>query len=117
MSKGIIETVGGSLAIAGGVAESLFLGPAGVAVGKFLIEAGAGLVISGIGTMIAGTRDRGFSTAERNPIAPWQVVPGTAEVGGTVVYISSFGTNSVGTPNAWLDMVIVVAAHLSYSVD
>lgn len=86
-------------------------------VAQLLQSAGAGLLLSGIGTMLAGHHDPGFSTAQRNPIAPWQVVCGTAEVGGTVVYISSFGTNSVGTPNAWLDIVVVVAAHLSYSVD
>jgi hypothetical protein len=47
-----------------------------------------------------------------NPIAPWNVVYGRARVGGTTVYLNSFGDS-----DKWLDMVIVLAAHQCLSVD
>ena len=111
MSKGIIETVGGSLLIAAGALASATGVGAGAA--QFLISAGAGLVISGIGTMIAQAKNiKGFATTERNPIAPWEVQVGETRVGGTLVYIAEFGEN-----NRFLDLIIVTAAHLSWSVD
>lgn len=113
MSKGIIETVGGALAITAGVVLDVATAGASTALSAFLIKAGAGLVISGIGTMIAqASKIKGFATTERNPIAPWEVVVGETRVGGTLVYIAEFGQN-----NRFLDLIIVLAAHPSYSVD
>lgn len=109
MSKGIVDTVAGGLLVAVGATAHLLGIPAIAA--PYIIEAGVGLFLSGIGTMLTGNV-RGFATTERDPIAPWQVVLGQSRVGGTLVYVTEFGDN-----NRFLDMVIVLAAHLSFSVD
>src|ERR1017187_5971013 len=104
MSKGIIETIaGGVLIVAGAVFMAL---PGGQALGFFLITAGAGLVLSGIGTLLAKGPLAGFSATTRNPVAPWEVGYGVFPTGGTLVYVNHWGDKQ-----KFLDMVIVVAAH------
>ena len=118
MSKGIIETVAGGLALAAGILIDIgtfgAATPLLVAIAGMLIGAGAGMVMSGIGTMIAGTGSQtGFlASATRNPIAPWEVGYGRCRIGGTIVYIGEFGDK-----NKFLDLVIVVAAHVCDAVD
>lgn len=112
MSKGIIETIGGAALIAGGAFLEVVTFGASTPLTAFMIQAGAGLVLTGIGTMIAGSQVKGFATTTRNPIAPWEVVVGRSRVGGTLVYVAEFGDN-----NKYLDMVVVLAAHNSESID
>lgn len=111
MSKGIFETIAGGVAIAGGIA--LAATGVGAAIAPFLIHAGEGLLLSGIGTLISGQQVKGgFGTTIRQPIEPWQVVIGNDCVGGTLIYVTTFGDN-----DRFLDLHIVLAAHLSLSVD
>ncbi len=109
MSKGLVETVGGVALAAAGVLLLPFTGGASA----YLITAGAGLTLSGIGTLLSGAgAAQGFATTSRNPVAPWNVQYGRGRVGGTVVFINSFGQN-----DKWLDLVIVLASHPCRSVD
>lgn len=96
---GIFKLIAGAAAIAAGV---LFPGPWS----GYLVAAGAGMVLTGVGTMIAGNPVKGFATAVRNSIAPWRVLIGRVRTGGTVVYVHQWGSN-----NQVLDMVIVLASH------
>lgn len=112
MSKGIIETVAGAALIATGIVLEVVTFGASTPLTAMLITAGAGLVLSGIGTMLAKGPVQGFATTTRNPIAPWDVCYGRTRIGGTIVYLAEFGDS-----NKWLDMVIVLAAHSCQSVD
>jgi len=78
----------------------------------FLITAGAGMVISGIGTALQKGPLKGASTASRNPIKAWDIIVGWVKTGGTVVYVSEFDNN-----DKYLDLVFVLAAHVCQSVD
>lgn len=112
MSKGILETVGGAALIAAGIFLEVVTFGASTPLTAMMITAGAGMVLSGIGTMLAKGPVNGFATTTRNPIAPWEVIYGRSRVGGTIVYIAEFGES-----NKFLDMVIVLAAHACQSVD
>ena len=93
---------------------------AGILTGNpMLIIAGAGLVISGIGTLLSQGPLQGTSTATRNPIAPWNVVYGRAKVPGVMIYFGEFGDDGLtGDDNDnWLDLVFVLACHACESVD
>lgn len=109
MSK-FVGIIAGGLEIAAGVV--LALTGVGAAFAPYLIAAGAGQIISGIGTILSSGPVNGFATAVRNPTAPWKVVYGRVRTGGTVVYINTWGDN-----RKMLDMVIVLAAHPCQSVD
>src|SRR5690349_4759457 len=98
----------GGLEIAGGIALDIFSG--GTA-GNFLIMAGIGQVIGGLGTLL-NQPQQGLTAASRNPVAPWNVVYGRAKVGGTIVYI-----NEHGESDKYLDLVFVLACHPCESVD
>lgn len=111
MSKGIVETIAGAALIIGGIAVAIFV-PGGFVIAEAMITAGAGLVLTGVGTMLTKGPLVGVQTATRNPIAPWNIVYGRKRVGGTVLFINSFGDN-----DKYLDMVIVLAAHPCKSVD
>lgn len=108
MSKFVNIVVGGAM-IAAGIALDVFT--AGT-LGNFLITAGAGILLSGLGSLLSGGAQTGLATATRNPIAPWNVVYGRARVGGTIVYIEETGDN-----NKYLHMVFVLACHACQSVD
>ena len=112
MSKGIFESIGGGLLVAVGVATLIVPGLQVLApFAQQLISAGAGLLVTGIGTLLSG-QVHGFATTERNPIEPWEVVVGQSRVGGAAVYVTQFGDN-----DRFLDLVIVLAAHPFESVD
>ena len=81
-------------------------------VAVMLIASGAGMMLAGIGTLIAGDQASGLATATRGSKAPWNICYGRCRVGGTVVYQRTWGTN-----NQMLDMVFVLAAHPCKSVD
>lgn len=109
MSKGIFVTIAGALEIVGGIVAAAF---GMVPLAEFLIVSGAGMLLSGIGTMMQKGPLAGFATATRNPIAPWTVVYGRARVGGTIIYFNSFGKD-----RSFLDLVIVLACHPCEAVD
>jgi hypothetical protein len=70
-----------------------------------LASAGAGMVLSGVGTLLS-QKANGISTTSRNPIAPWQVTYGRSKVGATIVYQEDVASN-----NRILLLVCVVACH------
>ena len=70
-----------------------------------LASAGAGMVLSGVGTLLS-QKANGIATTSRNPIAPWQVIYGRSKVGGTVVYQEEVASN-----NRILLLVICFACH------
>jgi len=112
MSKFLTEAIGAAEIAAGAFAEAAGAGP----LGQFLISAGIGTVMSGIGTMLSPGPMQGLATTVRNPVAPWRVVYGRARVGGTVVYMHMWpGTG--GGSDQMLDLVIVLAAHSCQSID
>lgn len=117
MSKFVGIVIGG-LEIAAGVVVGALTAWTGVGlyVAGLLITAGAGMLLSGIGSLTAGTvltgPQGGVAVASRNPIAPQLVIYGRTLVGGTVIYL-----NEWGNLNKYLDMVIVLAAHPCESVD
>jgi len=49
-----------------------------------LMASGAGMMLSGIGSIIAGNPVRGFNTTTRNSISPWKVAYGSTRAGGTI---------------------------------
>ena len=108
MAKWVKIAVGAAL-IAGTLLSGGALAPA---LASFLISAGTGLVLSGIGSLLSKGPLQGISTATRNPIAPWNVLYGRGKLGGTIVYINQWGSN-----NAWIDLVIVLNCHKSKSLD
>lgn len=110
MSKGVVETIAGAIQIAvGAVLEFI---PGGQAIGTMLIISGAGMVLSGVGTMLSKGPLTGTGSATRNPVGPWNILYGRGKVGGTIVYLSEFDDD-----NKYLDMVCVLASHACQSVD
>lgn len=119
------------------VVAGAILAPIAPPLAPMLISAGAGMALSGLGTMLAGpgTGRDGTTTGSRNPIKPWDVILGQTRVGGTLVYVnfwpppagyspsgpwwSPFGLlpQQFTAPNAFLDLVYVLAAHPCQSVD
>jgi hypothetical protein len=111
--SGLVSTIVGGLEIAAGVLIEVGTLGGGTALAVMLIASGAGMVISGIGSMIAGNGPTtGYVSATRNSIAPWKIQYGEGRVGGTVVYMNEWGLD-----NQMLDMVVVLAAHPCQSVD
>ena len=72
----------GAAEIAAGVVLEFV--PGGQGLGAFLIAAGAGQVIGGIGTLLNQPKG-GLTTASRNPIAPRQMIYGRARIPGVLV--------------------------------
>ncbi|HKD35165.1 MAG TPA: hypothetical protein VKB78_00150, partial [Pirellulales bacterium] len=100
----------GGLEIAAGIAvEVLSLGTNPL--GYYLIGGGVGAIIGNIGTLLTQPGG-GLGQASRNPVMPWNVVYGRAKVGGTIVYINSFGDN-----DKYLDFIFVLASHQCLAVD
>jgi hypothetical protein len=91
MSKGVIETITGAVVLTAGIfLEAVtwgFATPAAVALFNGLIGAGAGMVLSGIGTMVNGGMQPGLTTSVRNPVKPWDIIYGRSSEGGTLTYI------------------------------
>jgi hypothetical protein len=110
---GITQLIEGAAMVAGGVAIDYFTGGAGAPIGNMLIAAGAGQVISGVGSMIeGGPKVSGLATTTRESAAPWPVIVGQARVGGKLIYRNVWGSN-----NQMLDMVILLAHHPCDAVD
>jgi hypothetical protein len=86
MSKGIIDTIIGGVEVAAGILVTIGTLGGGTALGVFLIAAGAGMVFTGVGTLIAGN-NLGVVSASRNPIQPWTIAYGRARVGGTAIVL------------------------------
>lgn len=107
MSKYVSVIIGGAE-----IAAGVLLLASGNPLGTYLISAGSGQVIAGVGTLLAKGPLTGTGGASRNPIAPWNVVYGRAKVGGTIIYVSEFDDN-----NKYLDLVDVLACHVCQSVD
>jgi hypothetical protein len=105
----IIPFVIGGLELAAGIAIEVIT--PGNPAGWYLIAAGAGAIIGGVGTLLSQPQG-GLSAQQRNPVQPWNVVYGRAKVAGTVVYINSFGDS-----DKYLDMVFVLASHPCLSID
>ena len=82
------------------------------AISSMLLGAGAGMVMSGIGSVLTPKPLTGVATATRNPLAAWNVVYGRAKVGGTVIYYEE-----TGTTNVTLHTVLALACHECQSVD
>jgi hypothetical protein len=107
-----VNLIAGSALIGAGLFLEFVTFGASTPLTAFLISAGIGMVITGIGTLLQKGPLAGTSTATRNPIAPWNVVYGRAKVGGTMVYFGYFGENE-----KYLDLVIVLACHPCRNVD
>ena len=107
MSK-FVGTIVGGAEIAAGVLTGIATGWTGVGLvaAEYLIAAGAGTLIAGIGTLLASSGQFASITAQKDPIAPWEINYGRTCHGGVPVYINSWGDN-----DKYLDMVFVVAAH------
>src|ERR1019366_4099562 len=101
--SGWIDEAAGAAMIVGGVVATWFCPP----LAPYLISAGAGMVLSGIGTLIGGMgAGQGIHTLARNPVKSWDVVYGRARVAGTNIYTSEWGDN-----NKYIDIVAVLACH------
>ena len=107
-----VRTIAGAALIGTGLFLEFVTIGASTPLTAFLISSGVGMVLSGIGTMLAKGPMAGTSTASRNAIAPWNVVYGRAKIGGALIYFGEFGDN-----DKYLDMVFVLACHQSKSVD
>jgi hypothetical protein len=103
--------IGLSLLVPGGflAATALLTGPSALA--SVLAAAGAGLVLSGVGTLL-NQKATGIATTSRNAISPWQVIYGRKKVGGTIVY-----QEEVANDNRILLLVVVVACHPCQEVE
>jgi hypothetical protein len=84
MSK-FVSTIIGGIEIAGGVVAGAL---GNWQLGGYLIAAGAGTVISGLGTLLSKGPVQGFATTIRNPTAPWDVIYGRTRTGGRLTQVS-----------------------------
>lgn len=111
MSK-FVTIVIGAAEIAGGILLTVFSGGTLATIGAYLISAGVGTLVAGVGSLFSHGPINGFATTVRNPVAPWRVIYGRARTGGTLVHINQWGDDV-----KMLDLVIVLAAHPCQSVD
>ena len=109
MAKFVPFIIGG-LEIAAGIALD-FLVPGGQIAGYYLIAAGAGSVIAGVGSLL-NQPQKGLAIASQSPVAPWQVGYGRFKSGGTIIYQNESGEN-----DKFLDQVFVLACHPCQGVD
>jgi hypothetical protein len=115
--RGWVQDVIGAAEIVGGIILEMV--PGGQLFGSWLIAAGIGTVMSGIGTLLAGQQVNGYATTVRNPTAPWRYCYGLCRVGGTMVYCNLWPQpgGGAGGNDQMLDIVVVLAAHVCESVD
>ena len=137
MAKFVTLATGAALIGTGLFLEFVTLG-ASTPLTAFLISAGIGMAISGIGTLLTKGALATGSTATRSSVAPWNVVYGRARVGGVLIYFGEFVYNptpwydilldivvpvialiaqGLEAENYWLDMVFVVACHTCDAVE
>jgi len=98
--------------IAGGLLIAASFNPYTAAADPYLFEAGLSLVVSGVGTILAGNPKTGLTTTVRDPVAPWDAIYGEAVTGGVCVYANTWGDN-----DNMLDMVMILACHQCEAVD
>lgn len=109
MSKFVGVIIGVTELVVGIALE--FVAP-GNPLSTYLIIAGIGQTLTGIGTLLSQGPLAGTATLSRNPVAPWNVVYGRQKVGGILVAV-----NEHDDSNKYLDLVIVLACHACKSVD
>lgn len=107
-----VQPVIGAAEIAAGAALVIFTQGAGAAVGKFLISAGIGTTIGGVGNMLQKGPLRGVFGQVADPVASRNVVYGQAHIAPVEIYRAEFGDN-----NKYLDLVFALASHPCQSVD
>ena len=110
--SGITKLIIGGAEIAAGVLIEMGTLGGGTPLAVMLIASGAGMVLTGVGSLLQGNPVKGFATATRNSIAPWRTCYGRVRTGGSVVYMHTWGKN-----DEVMDLVIVLAAHPCQSVD
>ncbi|HUA84942.1 MAG TPA: phage tail protein, partial [Bryobacteraceae bacterium] len=88
------------------IVGSVFIPGLSVAAASLLASAGAGMVLSGLGTLLSGKPVNGYATTVRDSKPPWQYVYGYTRVGGTMAYVNFYGDN-----NNTVDLIIVLADH------
>lgn len=98
--------------IAGGIGLMYLGGAWTYPIGKYLIAAGIGTAIAGVGTLLSKGALQGQATSTRNPVSPWKAVYGRVRMGGALVYMNMWGDSF-----KMLDLVIVLAAHPCQAVD
>jgi len=91
MAKFVTLAAGAALIGTGLFLEFVTLG-ASTPLTAFLISAGIGMAISGVGTLLTKSALATGSTATRSSVAPWNVVYGRARVGGVLIYLASLST-------------------------
>jgi hypothetical protein len=107
---------------AGQMVTGAFLLATGNPMGAMLLAAGAGGVISGIGTLMSKGPVGGVRTTLSTSTAPWETCYGRCHSSGFMAFANfwpppSLGANLGGGNNQMLDLVIVLAAHPCQSVD
>ncbi len=102
MSKFVGVIIGAAEITVGVILEFV---PGMQGLGTFLIIAGAGQLIGGVGTLLSQPQG-GLAVATRNPVAPWNVIYGKTKIGGTIIYFNESGDN-----DKYLDIVSVLACH------
>ena len=102
---GISDIIAGAALEASAVAANMLPG-IGQAVAPFLAQAGAGLIIQGIGSIIQGNQLKPGAFTTKTPIGIYTVEYGERQAGGTLVFDNTWGNNL-----AMRDLVIVLAAH------
>lgn len=108
---GVAEVAAGAIMAATGV---------GAAIAPYLIMAGGGTILSGIGTILTARKPTdGYATTTRNPVAPWKRIYGRTRVGGTVVYRNEWPKpgQGAGGNDQIMDLVVVIASHPCQSID
>lgn len=103
----------GGLEIAGGVVAAAT--GVGAAAAPYLINAGIGTALSGIGSLLQKSPLKGIAGMQANPVQPWQVIYGQTRVKPTRIFTNAW--DSTDADNKWLDIVAVLACHPCQSVD
>lgn len=120
LAIGAAEITAGALLAPTTGGASVWLAAHGVAgLGSALIAAGIGTALAGVGTLIAGSKQQGIVTTQRNPTAPWEYGYGRFRTGGTLVYENPWPPpgNGQGGNDQVVDLVIVLPAHSCQSID
>lgn len=105
---GFLKLIAGVAAVVGSffVPGTWALGA--MAISSLLASAGAGMVLSGLGTLLAHDPVNGYATVLRDSKAPWSYLYGYGRPKSSLAYWYAYGDN-----NQTLDMVIVLSDHPS----
>jgi hypothetical protein len=105
MSKGVVDTIAGAGILATGIALDVVTAGAATPFEMSLMTTGAGMLLSGIGTLI-GQRARGVAEMSRNPIQPYNIIYGRTKVGGTMIFREFTASN-----NRIMTLINILACH------